>query len=120
MALIYSKPLKQEIWDKTFMPDWCKTLVSAVIDAQPEADAEPVSHAHWIETTEHVGDVDENGWKCIGTTCGDEEREFKCSRCGLTVYCGIDDLLDNTISEIFPYCHCGAKMDEEVNNATDK
>lgn len=59
----------------------------------PTIDAEPVVHAHWIE----------NYKNCFA------ERYYKCSKCQreIKVVTGEKTLLD------FPYCHCGAKMDEE-------
>jgi Zn finger protein HypA/HybF involved in hydrogenase expression len=55
-----------------------------VLDTEPRVDAEPVTHAHWIDTP--------NYWKCsnCGETYWSMNREF--------IYCP----------------HCGAKMDEEV------
>ena len=57
--------------------------------------ATPVVHAHWIE----------------GAVIEFIFRKYRCSRCGRIV--STDDFNTN-VYELYPYCHCGAKMDEEV------
>lgn len=111
--MIYAKKLKAEIMDSCFLPDWAKTLVNRVIDDQPTVDAEPVVHAHWKNITERPGDV-VNGWKSMTGNCGDEEEVYSCSACGRLVYADLDSLMYSPVNEIYPYCHCGARMDEDV------
>ena len=66
------------------------------IEALPTADVTPVIHAHWIyKGDSHYG---LNDW------C----HRFECSVCGREVKLHTK----KDIAE-FPYCHCGAKMDEE-------
>lgn len=62
----------------------------------PTIDAEPVLHGEWI--TKKVG----------ARVSG-----FQCSECGREVKCGNDYFMKPTkrVGDIFPYCHCGAKMD---------
>ena len=60
----------------------------------PTVDAEPIRHGHWIKSKDNT----------ILAPC------YECSVCGRKI---------NTwgiASETAPYCHCGAKMDEEVDN----
>ena len=63
-------------------------------DEPPAADVEPVRHGRWVLVHHYNG-----------------HDEFKCSECGRRVayapyaYAVEDD---------YPYCHCGAHMDEEV------
>lgn len=80
--------------------------VCATIRATHAVDAEPVRHGRWII----VCDTDDGWWR---------EWYAKCSKCGRTI------LLNEYICETqspekalteYPYCHCGAKMDEEVTN----
>lgn len=63
----------------------------------PTIDAEPVRHGGWIRKGSYMDD--------------DFDRifEYSCSICGrcIQLYDGIDK---------YPYCHCGAKMDLEVQN----
>ena len=73
---------------------FCPNDVLDSIDNQPDADVEPVRHAHWIGT-EYDGFVDGN------LVC----NKWECSDCG------------NEISTEDPpeyCCDCGAKMDESV------
>ncbi len=60
----------------------------------PTADVAPVRHAHWIKRDNYVRDSDGEPVVKIGEI-------YICSNCGLEE--------DNN----YPYCHCGAKMDEE-------
>ena len=68
------------------------------LDAIPEEDVEPVVHAHWIPIVSpiHVDDID-----CY--------MGYKCSKCDREIW--INHAL-NSVTD-YPYCHCGAKMDEE-------
>ena len=64
----------------------------------PTIEAEPVRHGKWC-----IHKVDVN----VST--------FYCSECDRTVKCGNDYFMKPTklVSKIYPYCHCGAKMDLE-------
>lgn len=66
------------------------------IDDMEEVDAEPVRHGEWI-----VERVDAN------------QTKFYCSECERRVLCGNDYFMKPTkhVANIYPYCHCGAKMD---------
>ena len=60
----------------------------------PAVDAEPVRHGRWIENfVTNYKEYPPHTYK----------RGYKCSLCGRT---------ERTNKE--PYCHCGAKMDAEV------
>ena len=61
----------------------------------PAADVAQVVHGHWIRVKSY--DPRDNFYKC--SIC----------RRSINVICG-EHLSD------YPYCHCGAKMDEEVND----
>lgn len=59
------------------------------------AECEPVVHAHW-----EMLEVSEKGVLAL--------VPFKCSNCGRLTVARADN-----VYERFPYCNCGAKMDEE-------
>lgn len=69
-----------------------------VVDKIQTADVQPVIHAHW----EYRYDT------------GIYQTEFLCSRCK-----GLIETYSCTVDEVeYEYCpHCGAKMDEEVEDA---
>ena len=71
----------------------------ALIDNAPAVDAKPVRHGRWIPEI-----VD-----CIETV-------FKCSECCRLVEMTNDYCYKASkyASHTYPYCHCGAKMDAEV------
>ena len=63
----------------------------------PLKEAEPAVHAHW---------------ELVGQTYN--SYEHKCSRCHRAVFTSSAVKIEN-INAVYPYCHCGAKMDEEEN-----
>lgn len=69
----------------------------------PTADVAPVVHAHW-EIIEHwaTNDADKVS-ENIYLRCSRCRRQIKEDRCHLT-----------DLKAKYPYCNCGAKMDEEV------
>lgn len=75
-----------------------RLLVKRVTE-MPAEDAEPVRHGCWVPNK--VGAI---------------ETQFKCSECDRTVTLCNDYFGKATkyASHSFPYCHCGAKMDLEV------
>ena len=83
--------------------------VRRVICNAPAVDAEVVRHGKWIVKCEtHGGPYDDGQWK---------EWMALCSECG-RIIC-LDDFecaKGNVGKEIakFPYCHCGCKMNAEV------
>ena len=68
------------------------------IDSMPIIEAEP-KHGRWIE--------DEKGAKVTA---------YKCSECGRVVW----DDTGYDVSKDFPYCHCGAKMDDTPTECTNR
>lgn len=68
-----------------------------IIKEQFTIEAEPVVHGHWIETQNRNFETG----KWIPT--------FVCSHCKRIIMLNEKENLKD-----FPYCHCGAKMDEEV------
>ena len=95
MRLIDADRLKEE-W--LFDAEYNANDFLDSIDSQPDADVEPIRHAHWEA----------------------QEYEFlTCSKCGESYYTGYDctpdakEKLEN--GDCYNYCpHCGAKMDESV------
>ena len=76
-----------------YLPVHFKELV---LDECPTVDAEPVRRGHWIQ------EADRRGWRT--------RLFYHCSRCGR-----VEDIRDDEDpAKVMPYCHCGAKMDEEV------
>ena len=61
----------------------------------PTADVAPVVHAHWIKMSKYVCDSGGKPVVKIGEL-------YICSNCGLEE------------DKEYSYCHCGAKMDEEI------
>ena len=66
------------------------------IDKIPTADVAPVVHAHWVKSE-----------------LSRDRNVYICSRCARTVSTPLGVSFDVVLDEN-PYCHCGAKMDEEV------
>lgn len=68
---------------------------------QPAADVRPEQHGHWIRRT---GAFDKR------------DNFYCCSECNRTINIICGDKISN-----YPYCHCGAKMDESerLENETD-
>lgn len=64
-----------------------------LIKEAPTVEVEPVKHGRWIAT--------EKGVKVTA---------YKCSDCGRVVW----DDTGYDVSKDYPYCHCGAKMDEST------
>lgn len=60
-------------------------------------DWQPVVHAHWVKYDRFCCSSD-------GTPLIKIAEEYECSKCG------------RVASDPEPYCHCGAKMDEEVED----
>ena len=77
-----------------FQTSYSSSEAKAMIDEVPKADVEPIVHAKWVSLA-----YDFLGGKFV----------YACDRCDrhIKVY-HKEDLKD------FPYCHCGARMDEEV------
>ena len=69
--------------------------VECLIKQAPTIDAEPVRHGRWIP--EKVCSV---------------ETKFKCSECNRKIIACNDYFgrAPEWVSNIYPYCHCGAKM----------
>ena len=71
----------------------CRMGMEALIR---ERDCAAAWHGHWIQ------EADRRGWRT--------RLFYHCSRCGR-----VEDVRDDeNPSKVMPYCHCGAKMDEEV------
>ena len=79
--------------DLPFSQGQCQT-VQDWLDMQPTVEAKPVVHAYWKENPE-MSDI--------------YRKYYQCSNCRRTV-----SLFAGSPEDIFPYCHCGAKMVEEV------
>ena len=63
----------------------------------PAADVAPVVHGRWEALRRQV----------IGS-------EYRCSECHrIITVSGDKSIVDTRAKKLYPYCHCGAKMDEE-------
>ena len=79
-----------------FETDICVSMLMEIEEAET-VDAEPVVHAHWIRL-EYMDSI--------------QYKYIECSRCGR-----ITAILQNhDTNDSAPYCHCGAKMDEEADS----
>lgn len=68
----------------------------ALLEDAPTVDAEPIVHGHWVRDFSIT-----------------EDTFYKCSVCGRQ-----ECLMEKYDPKVeMPYCHCGAKMDEEEENA---
>ena len=76
-------------------------VTNKIIDAIPAADVAPVVHGRW--TLLHAGD-----WTsvCTCSVCGRRETVVSSDRYNP----------ESRMTEIYPYCHCGARMDGGVSN----
>ena len=99
-----------------FETDICVSMLMEIEEAET-VDAEPVVHAHWDMLYEEAGAFETTRTYYYG----------KCSKCKRTIQAYIgngtysnDDMEYATelADKNFPYCHCGAKMDEEDKNET--
>ena len=63
------------------------------------ANVEPARHARWVPVTNAIH-CDNEAWV-----------QYQCSDCGRVIWV---DHNAESLSD-YPYCHCGAKMDEEEN-----
>lgn len=72
-----------------------------VTDKIPTADVAEVKHGKWVMVEKEI------------KTDGDYDV-YKCSLCGRKIVC--DRYPTKSVEELFPYCHCGAKMEEETES----
>lgn len=87
------EPSKIDEVIKTELGMYDTVELKEMLSYYPTADVAPVIHAHW-ELWDHE----------------EASTTLRCSRCGREVeHKGSYD----EIKDVFPYCHCGAKMDEE-------
>ena len=63
------------------------------ISEAPTIEAEPVVHARWVQ---------------LPYFRSEQQGYYSCSRCGRAIHSFTGAGLKS-----FPYCHCGARMDEE-------
>lgn len=95
---IDAEPIEQFITDglnnkeKPF--GWIGVEILTEVKYAPTADVTPIVHAHWILKAK----ISENCFR------------YNCSHCNRWVQAGAKE----NPAERFPYCHCGAKMDKEV------
>lgn len=87
---------KADVYDED--GDVLYAVPTGCIVAMPPADVMPVRHGQW----EFV--------KKVGAT-----NTYKCSLCSRTEFINesIFYNMKEKIKELYPYCHCGAKMDLE-------
>lgn len=69
------------------------------LDRVPTADVQKVRHGKWIKKRTNV---------------------YFCSMCGRLegkeLECVVPEVQDKMVYVIYPYCHCGAKMDGKTND----
>lgn len=87
---------------ETRTPEISGLEVISLIKEAPTIDAEPVRHGRWI--VQKVDDI---------------RTKFYCSECERCVWCGNFYFMKPTkyVSHVYPYCHCGAKMDGGEDDA---
>lgn len=74
--------------------------VSGAINSVPTADVAPVRHGRWLFVT-----------------AGQMTSAWCCSECGRTVVITCDEeLRQSKLEKEYPFCHCGAMMDLEVQD----
>ena len=83
-------------------PNWTPQRVKTLLLRQPTADVAEVVHGRW----------------CV-SKIRSIETVFYCSECKRTVTVGNDFFGEapKSVSAAYPYCHCGAKMDGDVDHA---
>lgn len=100
--LISRKALLETLWNPQEYVDslTCRLMIHRIADF-PAVDAIPVRHGEWI-----VQKVEAN------------QTKFYCSECERTVIYGNDYFMKPSeyVVNVFPYCHCGAKMDGGKKN----
>lgn len=73
-------------------PSKVKAVPVDVIERAPAVEAEPVRHCQWVLVEK-----------------GPERDIYRCPWCGRT----IDTIIvESEVARLFPYCHCGTKMDK--------
>lgn len=80
----------------------------AIIDSIQTEDVAPVVHGRWVLDVKRV--------QVHGSDYLHERITIVCSECGRKEYFGIRHISDEPFEldkNMFPYCHCGAKMDLE-------
>lgn len=82
-----------------FKSEWEE--IEEAINAAPAADVAPVVHGRWKLL--HAGD-----WTsvCVCSVCGRRETVASSDMCNP----------EDHMSKIYPFCHCGAKMDGGADN----
>ncbi len=73
------------------------------------ADVQEVRHGKWVEVETEYDIGNSAIYEC--SLCG---RKIGCDRYPTKRVAGLDYPIAVTVEELYPYCHCGAKMDEEV------
>lgn len=74
--------------------------VRRILIEAPAEDVEAVRHGKWVKL--------KRDWPLYSNT-------YECSRCGRTITVG-DGYKKFALLKQYPYCHCGAKMDEVIKD----
>lgn len=80
--------------DDEYAIGWNEAIAKIETSA-PTADVEPIVHAHW---------------RYMGMT-HDGLYIYACLECGRRIF-----IASSSSLKYYPYCHCGARMDEEVRD----
>lgn len=115
MRLIDAEPIKKFIVDGLNNPDLKKAFghdaieILTEIEYAPTVDAVPVVHGRWRLRSKTIKLMDDY----------DEEFYVACNLCKREEYIPFDfdvqKMLDDA-KRLYPYCHCGAKMDGGVDD----
>lgn len=93
----YEKLTRSYVNGNPYIADW---RFDEMIESLPASDVDPVRHGRWIPE-EHEDRV--------SPTMTHRYRWYHCSVCGRR-------LIGYSNPKDAPYCHCGAKMNEEVTD----
>jgi hypothetical protein len=82
-------------------PNWTPQRVKTLLLRQPAADVAPVVHGRWLEEKRQTLLPVE--YDDVGEPILHDYVVYRCDRC------------ERTCKQKEPYCHCGAKMEDGVN-----
>lgn len=103
-SIMYWKNGEMNIGFSSYKLDYVRRWLNEEFEVNRNADVAPVVHGRWKLL--HAGD-----WTSV----------YVCSVCGRRETVASSDMCDpeDRMSKIYPFCHCGAKMDGGADNATD-
>lgn len=81
------------------------------IKNQPKANVQEIKYGKWVRVEKDIKNDTYGIYEC--SLCG---RKISCDRYPTKRVPGLDWPVAVTVEELFPYCHCGAKMQEHYNS----